>query len=140
MSFPFRQLSITRTVTFSPLPPPVGHWHYYERYIPFDPTTGIPDTASMSPDNHTCTDPKSMTFIVSGAPGDVEKNDACPGDPALGYLVPTCSSLYGYGVASAINATHFLWNYTTRPTPIGENAGGAGESQVYNDYLWIIRS
>jgi hypothetical protein len=102
-----------------------------------------------------------MTMIISGAPGDVERNDACPGNDAIEYLTPACSPGYGYGILVPHNATHLFWNFTALQTPIGEQEaregggnfglrgsskssaallGEAGAPVTYSDHLWIVRS
>ena len=87
-----------------------------------------------------------MTMIVSGAPGDVERNDACPGDASVAHITPACSPGYGYGTFTAFNATHFYWNFTAVQTPIGADGSGKGRAPgvgapvTYQDHLWIIRS
>lgn len=122
-----------------------GHWHYYERYIPFLPTTKDADAASVSPDGHTYTRPKYVTMIVSGAPGDVERNDACPGDPSLKSLVPTCTAQYGYGIMTVHNASALYWAFTADPTPIGDASGEQHrrtpfrQQAGYSDYLWLLK-
>ena len=118
-----------------------GHWHYYERYLPFYPTTGKVDTSSVSADNHTYTNPQYVTMIVSGAPGDVERNDACPGDPSLSYIIPTCTPQYGYGIMTVVNSTHIYWEFTAKSTPIGGEARRPAfrEQAAYTDYLWLIK-
>jgi hypothetical protein len=52
-----------------------GHVHYYNRYMPYDSVTGDVDTASVSADGATYTNPKYMTVIVTGASGDIENDD-----------------------------------------------------------------
>ena len=119
-----------------------GHWHYVERYFPNYPTTGDVDKACVSSDNHTYTNPKYTTMIVSGAPGDVERKDACPGDPSLSHMIPTCSSQYGYGTFTVFNSTHMYWQFTAKPTPIGGKVRRPAyrEQAGYTDYLWIVKS
>jgi hypothetical protein len=116
-----------------------GHWHYYSRYVPYYPVTGQADTACLSADNHTYTDPHFMTMIVSGAPGDVERNDACPGDASIEPLLTDCSPAYGYGSFSAYNATHLFWRFVGDLTPIGDKRAGVA-SVTHEDWLWIKRS
>ena len=98
----------------------------------------------MSADGHTYTRPRFVPMIVSGAPGDVERNDACPGDPSLKPITPTCSEQYGYGILTVHNASALEWVFTAEPTPIG--GGGAGRARVpfreqtgYTDYLWVLK-
>ena len=49
-----------------------GHWHYYNRYKPFNNMTGDVDEACISADGATYTNPKYITYIISGASGDKE--------------------------------------------------------------------
>ena len=94
-----------------------GHFHYYERYLSFSVPAGAADTACMAAggDNHTYTRCAHPISIVSGAPGDVERNDACPGDPSLGKIVVTCTPQYGYGTLAIHNSTHSYWSFTAKP-------------------------
>ena len=90
-------------------------------------------------------DPKYVTMIVSGALGDVERNDACPGDASLSPFMPACSEAYGYGTFTAPNATHLHWNFTGQQTPIGSTRLSDGYPSMtgavtYTDELWIVRS
>ena len=50
-----------------------GHVHYYKRYVPYDAVTGKADTGSVSADKSTYTNPQYMVNIVTGAPGNREK-------------------------------------------------------------------
>ena len=94
----------------------------------------------MSADGHTYTSPKYVTMIVSGAPGDVERNDACPGDPSLKDFVPTCTAQYGYGILTVHNASALHWSFEAKPTPIGGSARPAFRQQAgYTDYLWLLK-
>ena len=77
-------------------------------------------------------------MIVSGAPGDVERNDACPGDPSLKNIVPTCTPQYGYGIMTVVNATELHWSFAAKPTPIGARIPGFRQQAGYTDFL-IIR-
>lgn len=60
----------------------VGHMHEYRRFVPNYGTLNLTDSASMSPDMHTYSNPAYMTTIVTGAPGN-----ALP--PAGAPLPPT---------------------------------------------------
>jgi hypothetical protein len=51
-----------------------GHWHYYNRYKPFNNVTGDVDEQSISADGGTYTNPKYMTVIITGASGDKEQD------------------------------------------------------------------
>jgi hypothetical protein len=108
-----------------------GHWHYFERYAPYDPVAKVADTAAVSADGHTYTAPAYPVMIVSGAPGDVERNDACPGDPSLRDIVLACTPQYGYGIMTVHNATHVQWAFTAKPTPIGSGRRRVGRSRRF---------
>lgn len=102
------------------------------------------DSASVSADGHTYTRPKYVTMIVSGAPGDVERNDACPGDPSLKNFVPSCTAQYGYGIFTVHNASALYWEFTAEPTPIGAAASGARrvpfrQQAGFTDFLWLLK-
>ena len=100
------------------------------------------DAGCLSDGNHTATDPKYTTMIISGAVGDVERNDGCPGDPSLAGVVPTCTSQYGYGTLAIHNSTHAYWQFTAKPTPIGEARHGRPPFRLqagYSDFAWIVR-
>ena len=121
-----------------------GHWHYFERYLPYNPATKQVDTAAVSADSHTYTRPKFVTMIVSGAPGDVERNDACPGDPSLKDIVPTCTPQYGYGILTVHNASAVTWEFTAEATPIGVGRGPRRRPFLapqagYTDYLHLVK-
>ena len=118
------------------VPPPARLW-----CSPYDPVSGEADYACARDGNHTYVDPKYVTMIVSGALGDVERNDGCPGNAALSPFMPACSDAYGYGSFAALNATHLHWNFTAVQTPIGGQAPhGNGGAVTYTDELWIVRS
>ena len=118
-----------------------GHWHYYQRMAPLYPSGSSwqVDTACLSPDNHTATDPKFTTMIVSGAVGDVERNDGCPGDARLVPVTTACSAAYGYGVINVVSATELHWNFTAWSTPIGAGAVDAPPVDYVDSYA-ILRS
>ena len=121
------------------LPP---YRHYYERYLSYSFASNSPDAVCMSSDNHTYTRCTFPISIVSGAPGDVERNDGCPGDPSLAGVVPTCTSQYGYGTLALHNSTHAFWQFTAKPTPIGEARHGRTPFRLqagYSDFAWIVR-
>ena len=71
-----------------------------------------------------------MVNIVTGASGDIEGEDGCGKDtrPSL-----TCSENYGYGLFTAINASHATWSFKTIV------ADGPGPKN-YTDSLTIIRA
>jgi hypothetical protein len=81
-------------------------------------------------------------MIVSGAPGDVERNDACPGDPTHAYVTTACSSGYGYGTFAVHNSTYLRWDFVALETPIGVEArkAGAAAPVTYADWVAISRS
>jgi hypothetical protein len=117
-------LSYPSPPPFPPSLPP--SCSFYQRYIPLDPSDPahvVVDTACLSPDNHTYTDPSFVTMIISGAPGDVERNDGCPGNDAIEPFTPACSPGYGYGVFSVHNSTYLRWDFTAVETPIGTDGG-----------------
>lgn len=108
----------------------VGHVHYYNRYLPFNPVTGRVDNSSVSPDTHTYTNPPYLVTIVTGAPGNQEDDDPCA---AGGVPSATCTSDYGYGFFTAVNATHATWRYKGVKT-------GAGAPSTYTDALTVIQA
>ena len=79
-----------------------GHVHYYSRMVPYNNVNNTVDTKCLSDANHTYTDPKYMTLIISGAPGDVEGQGSCTGTAWLDPLRPACDEKYGYGMFSVI--------------------------------------
>ena len=108
----------------SPVPTPFAD----NRYAPFDAVTNDVDNAAVSADGHVYTNPKYMVTIVSGASGDVEKDDSCGagGSPSL-----TCSENYGWGIFTPLNATVATWNFHT------VNPDGPGPKD-YADSLTIV--
>jgi hypothetical protein len=95
---------------FPPPPTHESHTHYsYNRYLPYDPATGEVDTASVSADGSVYTNPKFMTVIVTGASGNHER------DHPYAKVSPsyTGTQNYGYGLFSAVNATHATWHFHT---------------------------
>jgi hypothetical protein len=106
-----------------------GHVHYYNRLYPYDSVNGKIDTAAVSADGATYTDPAYTVDIISGAPGDREDTSKYVKE-AYSY---TGSSNYGYGVFSALNATTLTWAYKT------VRAAGAGPAD-YSDALTIVQS
>ncbi len=76
-----------------------GHWHLYARYPPIDSRNNktVVDSAAVSKDKRTYTNPKYPVGIVTGAPGDHEVNPkSCAKDNDL-----YCSGNYG---VSSFNA------------------------------------
>jgi hypothetical protein len=108
-----------------------GHVHYYLRYLSFDSVTGKADDACASADKGTYTDCKYMTTIVTGASGDREDDSKCP--KSLTSPEVTCTQDYGYGLFTAVNASHATWNFKT------VKADGPGPAD-YSDSLTIIKS
>jgi acid phosphatase type 7 len=121
-----------------------GHWHYYYRQIPLLPSsdgTSIEyDKDCLSADNHTYTDPKYITMITSGAPGDVERNDACPGSAEVAPFLPACSSAYGYGWFTVYNSTVLRWDFEAQQTDIGSESGAKDAVITYTDYVIIKKT
>jgi hypothetical protein len=97
------------------------------------------DAGCLSDGNHTATDPKYTTMIISGAVGDVERNDNCPGDASLASVTTACSSAYGYGVMTVVSATELRWDFTAWSTPIGVGSVVAPPVD-YTDTYTIKRS
>jgi hypothetical protein len=118
-----------------------GHDHVYIRYVPMFPTaTGLQtDFAALSNGNTTYTDPSYTVMLLSGAPGDHERNDACPVYPSMQPFQMACSMTYGYGILSIDSATHLSWEYTGRTTDIGESPSNLGPVD-YNDQFEIVRT
>jgi hypothetical protein len=108
-----------------------GHWHQYTRYPPIDSRNNkvVIDTASISADKKTYTNPAYPVLIVAGAPGDVEVNPKGCDEPNNLY----CSGNYGYGWLQAINATHLRWRWNTT-VPV---AGSA--DPTFSDELLIVK-
>jgi len=126
-----------------------GHDHVYTRYVPLLPTPQnghanqtlgvLTDFASVLDANTTYRDPLYTTMILSGAPGDHERNDACPVYPELAALQLACSMSYGYGILSIDSPTRLSWAYTGRMTDIGESPRNLGPID-YFDQFEIVRS
>lgn len=96
--------------------------------MPYLPTTGQVDTASVSSDGSTYTDPKYMVTIVTGASGDIEGDDKYTKE-SPSY---TGSENYGWGIFSPVNATYATWDFHT------VKADGGGPAN-YADHLTIIQ-
>jgi hypothetical protein len=107
-----------------------GHIHFYMRNAPYDSVAGKADSASVSADTHTYTEPKFMVSIVSGSSRDHEDDHKCP--PTLASPSLQCSQNYGYGFFEAVNATTATWFYKT------VRADGPGP-QTFNDSLVIVQ-
>jgi hypothetical protein len=84
--------------------------HYYNRLLPYNAVTGDIDSASVSADGNTYTNPKYMVTIVTGASGDIEGDDGCGKDERPSQ---TCSENYGWGIFTPTNATHATWDFHT---------------------------
>ena len=69
----------------------VGHVHYYNRYMPYNPMTNNIDTAAVSADGGTYTDAKWMVTIVTGAAGNHEDEKAYTKEP------PSYTGVENYG-------------------------------------------
>jgi hypothetical protein len=113
----------------------VGHMHEYRRFSPAYGTKGLVDTASMSADTHTVTDPKYLVTITSGVVGCPEVQPAScggptPGDPA--NPTAACSRNYGYGYLTVHNATHASWRWRTSVPHAGS------PDPFYTDTMEII--
>ena len=102
--------------------------HNYRRYAPYDSVTGVVDTASVSADGKTYTNPKYLVVIVTGASGDREHDSKCgsDGSPSL-----TCTENYGYLIWTPLNATVSTSSFHT------VQADGPGPAD-YTDEVTII--
>jgi hypothetical protein len=106
----------------------VGHVHYYNRYMPYDSVTKEVDSASVSADGSTYTEPKFMTVIVTGASGDIEADDRYVKEsPSF-----TGTENYGWGIFTALNSSHAVWDFHTVKTDNGP--------ADYTDHLTIIKT
>jgi hypothetical protein len=86
-----------------------GHWHYYNRYKPYNNLPGEVDDACISADGATYTNPKGIVVIITGAAGD--KEDDSPYDkPFPSY---TGTQNYGYGLYTAVDAHTATWRFHT---------------------------
>ena len=106
----------------------VGHVHYYNRMMPYSPMTGDVDSASVSADGETYTDPKYMVTIVTGAAGNREH------ESPYKKVSPSQTGVenYGYGFCQALNATHATWDFKTVKADIGP--------ADYADHLTIVQN
>jgi hypothetical protein len=87
------------------------------------------DSAAVSADGHTYTNPKFTVVIVTGASGDIEGDDSYVKEsPSI-----TGTENYGYGTFSAVNATHATWAFKT------VKADGGGPAS-YEDHLTIVKA
>jgi hypothetical protein len=85
------------------------------------------DTKAVSADGSTYTNAKYMTTIVTGASGDREKDDKYTKEsPSF-----TGSENYGYGLFTALNASHATWSWKT------VKADGAGPADYSDKLTWI---
>jgi hypothetical protein len=105
-----------------------GHVHYYNRYMPFDPMTNAIDTAAVSADGSTYSNPKYMTTIVSGGAGNHEDESHYVKSGASYTGVEN----YGYGYWQALNATTATWKWHT----VVANAG----PKDWSDSLTIVQN
>lgn len=102
-----------------------GHVHYYNRYAPYDSVTKQVDTASVSADGYTYTNPRFTVVIVTGASGDIEGDDKYVKEsPSI-----TGTENYGYGIFTAVNASYATWTFKT-----------VKGSDNYADHLTIIKA
>jgi len=76
----------------------VGHVHYYNRYMPYNPMLSNIDTAAVSADGGTYTDAKWMVTIVTGAAGNHEDEKAYVKAP------PSYTGVENYGAAAPLCA------------------------------------
>ena len=91
--------------------------------------TNTVDEASVSADASVYTEPKYMVTIVTGASGDREKDDKYTKEsPSL-----TGSENYGWGVFTAVDATHATWDFHT----VKADGGGPAD---FADHLTIIQT
>jgi len=105
-----------------------GHVHYYNRYMPYNPVTNDVDTASVSADGATYTNPKYMVTIVSGGAGNHEdESHYTKASPSY-----TGVENYGYGFFTAVNSTTATWTWKT----VKVNKGPAG----FSDSLTILQT
>jgi hypothetical protein len=103
-----------------------GHVHYYNRYAPYDPMTGDVDTAAVSADGATYTNPKYMVTIVTGASGDIEGDDKYTKEsPSI-----TGSENYGWGIFQPLDASTATWTFHS----VKADGGGPAD---YADSLTI---
>lgn len=109
-----------------------GHWHQYTRYPPIDSRNGkvVVDTASISADKSTYTNPKYPVLVVTGAPGDGEVNPRTCNE--ANNIV--CSGNYGYGWLQVLNATHLHWKWNTTVPVSGS------PDPTFSDDLWIVKA
>jgi len=106
----------------------VGHVHYYNRFLPYNPMEKVSDAACVSADGSTYTNPKYMVSIVTGAAGNHEDESGyVKGDPSY-----TGVENYGYGFFQALNATVATWDFKT----IVANKG----PKDYTDHLTIVQT
>lgn len=88
------------------------------------------DMASVSADKSVYTNPKYPVLVVTGAPGDGEVNPrTCTEENQI-----LCSGNYGYGLAQAVNATHFHWTWNTTVPVAGS------PDPKFSDDLWIVKT
>jgi hypothetical protein len=118
-----------------------GHDHVYIRYVPLFPSaSGLQtDFAALSNGNATYTDPQYTVMMVSGAPGDHERNDACPVYDSMAQYQIACSMTYGYGILTIDSATRLSWEFTGRTTDIGESPRNLGPIDYYDEFE-IVRT
>ena len=87
------------------------------------------DSTAVSADGHTYTNPKYMVVVVTGASGDIEGDDRYVQEsPSI-----TGTENYGYGIFTAVNASHATWNFRT----VKADGGGPAD---YADHLTIVKA
>lgn len=138
-----------------------GHVHLYQRFLPlkgpsvikrFAPPVDV-DRHCVSDDGHVYKNPKYMTTIVAGSPGDREISfvGECLAMDALNALSfhnsqVVCRDSYGYGHLQAHNSTHLSWKWeeTAKPSipipTVGSTYPQNSEDILsFKDHLWIVK-
>jgi len=148
-----------------------GHVHLYQRFLPlrgsadirrFAPPSHV-DRDCASRDKHVYYNPKHMTTIVAGSPGDKELSfvGECAAmgllnDVAFKSSQVECRDSYGFGLLQAHNSTHlsWIWEETARPSLppvtmlVDDGSQGHQEEKVgaasvgnskYKDHLWLVK-
>jgi hypothetical protein len=95
--------------------------------MPYDAATGAVDSAAVSADGSVYTNAKFMTVIVTGAAGNHEH------DKPYTKVAPsfTGTQNYGYGLFSALNATHATWHFHT------VRADGPSGANYTDSLTWV---
>ncbi|EGD76697.1 hypothetical protein PTSG_08048 [Salpingoeca rosetta] len=133
-----------------------GHVHIYQRFFPLlGLTPGLQyakprdiDKACAADDNHTYRNPKYMTTLIAGSPGDQETTleGMCLGDevvePNIRGTMAECQPNYGYGIMTFPNRTHMHWEWLEvkhGDLLAGGDGDGVDVQRTRNDHLWLIR-